>query len=111
MDFLGLKTMSILKKAADIVASVGGIEIDFTTVPMDDEATFKLLGEGRTLGVFQCESTGFQELIKLLQPDRLEDMIALVALYRPWAANGRHAHSYCDRKAGREEVGIPPPRA
>ena len=82
MDFLGLKTMSILKKAADIAKLLAPddkpLHIDYPTLAMDDHKTFALLAEGETLGVFQCESTGFQELIKLLQPDRFEDMIA------PW---------------------------
>jgi DNA polymerase-3 subunit alpha len=109
MDFLGLKTMSILKKAADIVVAGGGPLIDFTTVPTDDRATFQLLGEGRTLGVFQCESSGFQELIRRLQPDRFEDMIALVALYRPGPLMAGMHISYCERKHGREKVEYPHP--
>jgi len=109
MDFLGLKTMSILKKAADIVQAVDGKTIDFPSLPLDNSATFRLLGEGRTLGVFQCESTGFQELIKMLKPDRFEDLIALVALYRPGPLqNGMHI-SYCNRKHGLEEVTYPHP--
>jgi DNA polymerase-3 subunit alpha len=109
MDFLGLKTMSILKKSADIVKMVDGIDIDFPTLDQGDMKTFGLLGEGRTLGVFQCESTGFQELIKLLKPDRLEDMIALVALYRPGPLMANMHIQYCDRKHGREAVEYPHP--
>jgi DNA polymerase-3 subunit alpha len=109
MDFLGLKTMSILKKAADIAAEVQNAKIDYPTLPIDDTRTFGLLGEGETLGVFQCESSGFQELIKLLQPDRFEDMIALVALYRPGPLMAGMHTQYCDRKAGREEVDYPHP--
>jgi len=109
MDFLGLKTMSILKKTADIVRNSGGGEIDFTQVPLADPRTFELLGTGRTLGVFQCESSGFQELIKLLKPDRFEDLIALVALYRPGPLMANMHISYCDRKHGRERVDYPHP--
>ncbi len=109
MDFLGLKTMSILKKTADVIRATGGGEIDFTTVPLDDPRTFELLGTGRTLGVFQCESSGFQELIKLLKPDRFEDLIALVALYRPGPLMANMHISYCDRKHGRERVDYPHP--
>lgn len=109
MDFLGLKTMSILKKVADMVAERTGDRLDYPSLPLDDRRTFEVLGEGRTLGVFQCESTGFQELIKMLRPDRFEDMIALVALYRPGPLGaGMHA-SYCDRKHGREKVEYPHP--
>ena len=109
MDFLGLKTMSILKKAADIVRSAEGIEINYSQVPLDDARTFKMLGEGDTLGVFQCESSGFREVIRLMQPDRFEDMIALVALYRPGPLMAGMHTSYCDRKAGREQVDYPHP--
>ncbi|TVR44541.1 MAG: DNA polymerase III subunit alpha [Planctomycetota bacterium] len=113
MDFLGLKTMSILKKAADIAQQIAPADtphnIDYPSVPMDDAATFALLGEGETLGVFQCESSGFQELIRLLQPDRFEDMIALVALYRPGPLMAGMHIQYCDRKHGREAVDYPHP--
>ena len=107
MDFLGLKTMSILKKAADIIKASSGTTIDFTQVPMDDKKTFELLGQGDTLGVFQCESTGFQQLIKQLKPDRFEDMIALVALYRPGPLQNNMHIDYCNRKHGIEEVQYP----
>ena len=109
MDFLGLKTMSILKKAADIVKATEGVHIDYPTLPLDDANTFRLLGDGETLGVFQCESSGFQQLIRLLQPDRFEDMIALVALYRPGPLQAGMHTSYCDRKHGREAVDYPHP--
>lgn len=109
MDFLGLKTMSILKKAADIVKATTGEVLDYNTVPIDDAKTFSTLGEGQTLGVFQCESQGFQELIKLLKPDRFEDLIALVALYRPGPLSAGMHTSYCDRKHGREKVEYPHP--
>jgi DNA polymerase III subunit alpha len=109
MDFLGLKTMSILKKAAEITRESEGVSIDYGLVPLDDPKTFAMLGTGRTLGVFQCESTGFQELIKLLKPDRFEDLIALVALYRPGPLMAGMHTQYCDRKHGRERVDYPHP--
>ncbi len=109
MDFLGLKTMSILKKAADIVKASSGETIDYNTIPMDDKKTFELLSNGDTLGVFQCESTGFQQLIKQLKPDRFEDMIALVALYRPGPLQNNMHIDYCNRKHGIEEVDYPHP--
>jgi DNA polymerase-3 subunit alpha len=110
MDFLGLKTMSILKKSADIVKAAGGPDIgDYGGVPLDDARTFELLGHGDTLGVFQCESSGFQALIRQLKPDRFEDMIALVALYRPGPLQANMHIQYCDRKHGREKVDYPHP--
>jgi DNA polymerase-3 subunit alpha len=109
MDFLGLKTMSILKKSIDIVRASCGIELDLHTLPLDDRKTFEMLGHGETLGVFQCESSGFQELIRLLKPDRFEDLIALVALYRPGPLMAGMHIQYCDRKHGREKVDYPHP--
>jgi DNA polymerase-3 subunit alpha len=109
MDFLGLKTMSILKKTADIVRQSEGRTLDYGLVPLDDRKTFEMLGKGETLGVFQCESPGFQELIKLLKPDRFEDLIALVALYRPGPLMAGMHIQYCDRKHGRERVDYPHP--
>ncbi len=109
MDFLGLKTMSILKKAADIVRADEGRSIDYPTLPLDDRATYAMLSAGDTLGVFQCESEGFQRLIRQLKPDRFEDMIALVALYRPGPLQAGMDSQYCDRKHGRERVDYPHP--
>jgi len=109
MDFLGLKTMTILKKCVDIVKAAGGPAIDLLTIPLDDPATFRMLGTGRTLGIFQCESPGFQNLIARLKPDRFEDMIALVALYRPGPLKANMHLDYCDRKQGIQKVEYPHP--
>ena len=109
MDFLGLKTMSILKKACTIVRETEGIDVDLLQIPLADPKTFALLGTGRTLGVFQCESRGFQELIARLKPDRFEDMIALVALYRPGPLMANMHIDYCDRKHGIQKVTYPHP--
>jgi len=109
MDFLGLKTMTILKKCVDIVKAGGGPAIDLLTIPLADPATFRMLGTGRTLGIFQCESPGFQNLIARLKPDRFEDMIALVALYRPGPLKANMHLDYCDRKQGIQKVDYPHP--
>jgi DNA polymerase-3 subunit alpha len=109
MDFLGLKTMSILKKACTLVQETDGITVDLLQIPLADPKTFALLGTGRTLGVFQCESRGFQELIARLKPDRFEDMIALVALYRPGPLMANMHIDYCDRKHGLQKVTYPHP--
>ncbi|MBN8525325.1 MAG: DNA polymerase III subunit alpha [Planctomycetes bacterium] len=109
MDFLGLKTMTILKKCVDIVKAASGADIDLLKIPLDDPATFRMLGTGRTLGIFQCESPGFQNLIARLKPDRFEDMIALVALYRPGPLKANMHLDYCDRKQGIQKVEYPHP--
>ena len=83
MDFLGLKTLSQLKETLENIRLSKGIEIDLDNIPIDDELTYKLYSEGRTIGTFQFESAGMQKYLKELQPTVFEDLIAMNALYRP----------------------------
>lgn len=83
MDFLGLKTLSQLKEAVDNIRLSKGIEIDLDNIPIDDELTYKLYSDGRTIGTFQFESAGMQKYLRELQPTVFEDLIAMNALYRP----------------------------
>lgn len=83
MDFLGLKTLSVLERARQHVREIHGQVIDLEALPLKDAKTFKLFGEGRTKGVFQFESGGMQNLLIKMRPDRIEDLIAANALYRP----------------------------
>lgn len=83
MDFLGLRTLSILKEAVSNVKKHRNIEIDIESIPIDDKATFELFGKGDTVGVFQFESPGMQKWLRELEPNRFEDLIAMNALYRP----------------------------
>jgi DNA polymerase-3 subunit alpha len=83
MDFLGLKTLTVLQEAADLVRELRGVETDFATLPLDDEAAFRLMARGDTVGVFQLESAGMRDLAKRLNPGCIEDVIAMIALYRP----------------------------
>ncbi len=83
MDFLGLKTLSILKSALENIKNTRGIEIDIDNIPIDDELTYKLYQEGRTIGTFQFESPGMQKYLRELHPTVFEDLIAMNALYRP----------------------------
>ena len=101
-DFLGLKTLTVLKKAADLVARGRGIEIDLSRLPLDDKRTFELLARADTVGVFQLESTGMRESLKRLKPDRFEDIIAMVALYRPGPMD--NIPTYINRKHGEEPL-------
>lgn len=82
-DFLGLKTLSVLSRAVALIHETCGVEIDLAGLPLDDSATFDLLGRGDTVGVFQLEGAGMRDTLKKLRPDRFEDIIALVSLYRP----------------------------
>ena len=83
MDFLGLKTLSILKEAVENIRFTKGIEIDLDTIPIDDALTYELYSAGRTVGIFQFESVGMQTHLRALQPTLFEDLIAMNALYRP----------------------------
>jgi DNA polymerase-3 subunit alpha len=83
MDFLGLRTLSIMHDAVQAILTRQQVPVDLERIPLHDEPTFKLLGEGHTLGVFQLESSGMRDLLKRLQPKSLEEICALVALYRP----------------------------
>lgn len=83
MDFLGLKTLSELKEACKVIKKTVGDDVDLDTIPIDDELTYKLYQEGRTIGTFQFESPGMQKYLRELHPTVFEDLIAMNALYRP----------------------------
>ncbi len=99
-DFLGLKTLTVLETAKKLIAQ-RGIDIDFSTIPLDDEKTFAMLQQGETVGVFQLESQGMRKALIGMRPDRFEDIIALVALYRPGPMD--NIPTYNARKHGEEE--------
>ncbi|KQC06239.1 MAG: DNA polymerase III subunit alpha, partial [Smithella sp. SDB] len=82
-DFLGLKTLTVIKNTLNFIKESKGIEIDIENLPLDDKKTYDLLGKGETEGIFQLESSGMRDLTINLKPDRIEDIIALIALYRP----------------------------
>ncbi|OGP53859.1 MAG: DNA polymerase III subunit alpha [Deltaproteobacteria bacterium RBG_13_52_11] len=82
-DFLGLKTLTVLRKAVELIERTKGDQIELTRIPLDDKETYKLLGSGDTTGIFQLESSGMRDLLMKLRPETFADLIALVALYRP----------------------------
>ena len=102
MDFLGLKTLSILKEAVENIRMHTGKEIDLDTIPIDDPDTYKLYSEGRTIGTFQFESAGMQKYLRELHPTTFEDIIAMNALYRPGPMD--YIPSFIARKNGKEEI-------
>ncbi len=103
MDFLGLKTLTVIDNALKLIKQSRGIDLDIATIPMDDQETFKLLCEARTLGVFQLESSGMRDLLKKMKPDCFEDVIALLALYRPGPLESGMVDDYVKRKHGTME--------
>ncbi|WP_136657042.1 DNA polymerase III subunit alpha [Nitratireductor sp. XY-223] len=100
-DFLGLKTLTVLKTAVDFIAEQG-VEVNLNALPLDDDETYAMLARGETVGVFQVESAGMRKALIGMRPDRIEDIIALVALYRPGPME--NIPVYNARKHGEEEV-------
>jgi DNA polymerase-3 subunit alpha len=111
-DFLGLRTLTVIDKAVKIVnarrAAAGEALLDIAALPMDDEATYKLMQEARTTAVFQLESRGMKDLIRRLKPDRFEDIVALVALFRPGPLESGMVGDFIDRKHSRFDPHAPP---
>lgn len=102
MDFLGLRTLSILKEAVSNVKKRHGIDIDIEAIPIDDKKTFELFGRGDTVAVFQFESPGMQKWLRELQPSRFEDLIAMNALYRPGPMD--YIPDFVARKKGEQAI-------
>ena len=102
MDFLGLKTLTIIKGALDNIKLRHGIEIDIEKIPLDDQPTYDIFGNGETNGIFQFESAGMQKYLKELKPSRLEDIIAMNALYRPGPMV--YIPQFIRRKEGKEAI-------
>ncbi len=102
MDFLGLKTLSILKTALSLIKQNHGIDIDIDSIPLDDEKTYQLYQRGDTNGTFQFESPGMQKYLRELKPDKFDDLIAMNALYRPGPMS--YIPDYVDRKHGKKQV-------
>ncbi len=101
-DFLGLKTLTVIQRAIDWIKISHGIDLDMEKVPLDDEPTYKMLQEGKTTAVFQFESAGMKDVHKQIRPDRFEDLIAIVSLYRPGPMD--NIPTFIKRKHGEEEI-------
>ncbi|MFH1023956.1 MAG: DNA polymerase III subunit alpha [Planctomycetota bacterium] len=110
MDFLGLRTLTVIARTVEIVQKTRGIDIDTRGLPLDDIPTYRLLQNGETHGVFQFESSGMRDLIRQLRPDRFEDIIAMVALYRPGPLGSGMIQDFIRRKHGEIPVQYPDPR-
>jgi len=106
-DFLGLRTLTIIQWAIDMIRDVQGQEVDISAIPLEDKKSFAMLQNAETTAVFQLESRGMKDLINRLQPDCFEDIIALVALFRPGPLQSGMVDNFIDRKHGREEISYP----
>ena len=109
MDFLGLKTLTVIDNAVRLIMESEGVDLDMEAIAMDDPETYKLLGEVRTLGVFQLESSGMRDLLKKMKPDCFADIIALLALYRPGPLESGMVDDYIKRRHGtlKEKYDLP----
>lgn len=102
MDFLGLKTLSVIMEAVENIKNSKGIDVDMDKIPLDDKKTYQLYCDGRTTGTFQFESAGMQKYLRELQPSKFEDLIAMNALYRPGPMD--YIPQFIARKQGREPI-------
>ncbi len=102
MDFLGLKTLSIIKDAVNNIKHSKGVDIDIDNIPFDDEKTFRLYAKGETTGLFQFESDGMKKYLKELKPNKFDDLIAMNALYRPGPMD--YIKNFIARKHGKEKI-------
>lgn len=101
MDFLGLRTLTVIHKCVEMVRK-NGVAIDIDAIPLDDKATYEIFCDGNTVGIFQFESKGMQEYLRKLQPNRIEDLIAMNALYRPGPME--NIDTFIDRKFERQKI-------
>lgn len=104
MDFLGLRTLTVINNAVEIIRRDKGIEIDIDSIPMGDEKTYELLRRGETSGVFQLESSGMKSLLQELKPTEFTDIIAVLALYRPGPLGSGMVKDFVERKHGTQEI-------
>jgi DNA polymerase-3 subunit alpha len=107
MDFLGLRTLTVLQETIRLVAEYHGTIIDIWKLPENDETTYQLFGRGETIGVFQFDSQGMQDYLRKLKPTNIDDLIAMAALYRPGPMD--NIDTYIHRKHGKEKINLPHP--
>jgi DNA polymerase-3 subunit alpha len=103
MDFLGLRTLTLLENAVQLIKKSRNVTVDIYKLPIDDPETYQLLQRGDAKGVFQFESDGIRELLKRMRPDNIRDIVACTALYRPGPLGGGMVDDYINRKHGREQ--------
>jgi DNA polymerase-3 subunit alpha len=104
MDFLGLKNLTVIDSALKAIKLNHGVDIDLDTLPLDDKLAFELLCKGNSNGIFQFESDGIKDVLRKLQPDKFEDLIAVNALYRPGPLGSGMVDDYIDRRHGRKQT-------
>ena len=103
-DFLGLKTLTLIHDCLKLIRASRGVEIDINHLPLDDKKTYRLLCSGNTTGIFQLESTGIREMTVKIRPNCFEDLVAILALFRPGPLDSGMAEEYIKRKHGKEQI-------
>jgi len=104
MDFLGLKTLTVIDETVKIIKRTKKKDLDITIIPLDDKKTFSLLAKSNTIGVFQLESSGMRDILKKINPTRFEDLIAVLALYRPGPLGSGMVDDFINRKHGKKSI-------
>jgi len=104
MDLLGLRNLTVIGKTLELIEKTRGFKVNIESIPLDDPKVYELLEKGETLGVFQLESSGMQQLLKEVKPDKFEDLIAILALYRPGPMNSGMLEQFIRRKHKKEPV-------
>jgi DNA polymerase-3 subunit alpha len=110
MDILGLRTLTVIDRTIDIVKKTRGVEINLDNLPLDDTRVYKLLGQGDTVGVFQLESDGLRRILREMKPNRIEDLIAIIALYRPGPLGSGMVEDFINCKHQKKEIEYVDPR-
>jgi DNA polymerase-3 subunit alpha len=109
-DFLGLKTLTVIDQALRLIEKTRGIKLDMHAIPLDDAETFNLLSKGDTMGIFQLESSGMRDVLTKFRPSVFEDLIAILALYRPGPLESGMVDDFINRKHGRTSIEYPLPQ-
>lgn len=103
-DFLGLRTLTVIKNALEMIRENKGVDLVPGDIPLDDQETYELLASGQTVGIFQLESSGMRDLVRKMKPERIEDIIAVNALFRPGPLGSGMVDDFVKRKHGRQKV-------
>jgi len=109
MDFLGLRTLTVISNALKIIKHTRGEEVDINKIPLDDKKVYKMLSKGNCAGIFQLESEGMRDLVKRLKPENMEDITALLALYRPGPLGSGMIEDFISGKKGKVKIKYPHP--
>ena len=110
MDFLGLRTLTVITESLKLIKQHQGIEIDIDKLALDDKKTYEMLGRANAMGVFQLESGGMRDLLKKMRPSEFEDLIAILALYRPGPMGSGMLDDFIKRKRGEQKIAYPHPK-